>query len=82
MTATKTNPGFFRRLWNGWKWIGEKIGMVMSAVILTLLFFLVLPFWTLMRLRDPLRKRLGRQESYWEPYKNPPPELNRYRRPF
>ena len=74
------NP--FKQIWEGWKWVAEKINWFMTGVLCTVLFFTVLPFWSVMRFWDPLRKKLGGQDSYWEPYRNSPATLDRFMRPF
>jgi len=50
------NPGFFRRLWEGWKKIARIIGDFNARVILTLFYFILLcPFAVLIKLfTDPL----------------------------
>jgi hypothetical protein len=72
---------FFKAIWNGWKKFAEVLGLVVMTVLFTVLYFVLLPFWNLMRFGDPLRKRL-RGRTYWEPYKNSPAELDRFQRPF
>lgn len=72
---------FFRRLWEGFRVVAEAIQAFMLGVMCTILYFTVLPFWSVMRLWDPLRTRLG-ADTYWEPYKNPEPTVDRFRRPF
>jgi len=68
-------------LYKPWMGFAHYMGMVMTFVLMTLFFFtLLLPF-TLIRLKDPLRLRLGR-ESYWEPHRNPEPTIERFRRGF
>lgn len=62
---------FLKRIWNGWRWIGHKIGQVNGVIILTLFYVLVItPFgWLIRRLgRDPIRTRVDPSEkSYWSP---------------
>jgi hypothetical protein len=48
---------------------------------MTVFYFTILVPFTLIRLKDPLRVRLG-GDSYWEPYRNEEPTLERFRRPF
>ena len=52
----KVKQGFFRRLWEGWKKIAQKIGDFNARVILTLFYFILLcPFAILLKLfTDPL----------------------------
>lgn len=76
---------FLKRIWNGWRWIGHKIGQVNGVIILTLFYVLVItPFgWLIRRLgRDPIRTRFDPAEkSYWSP--RPAEDRPRsYDRPF
>ncbi|MEK7710827.1 MAG: hypothetical protein AAB341_02930, partial [Planctomycetota bacterium] len=58
------------------------VGIVMSTILLTMLFMLILPVFSLIvRMGDPLRKKLG-GATYWEDYKAHEPTLERMRRPF
>ena len=67
-----------------WMTVGIKIGTVMTAVMLTVLFLLLLPLFSIIvRLGDPLRKKLKRSVStYWEDYKKHEATLERVGRPF
>jgi len=49
-------PGFFRRLWEGWKKIAQIIGDFNARVILTVFYFVLLcPFALMLKLfTDPL----------------------------
>jgi hypothetical protein len=51
-----TKPGARRRLWEGWKRAGRKIGDFQARLLLTLFYFLILaPFALILRLAaDPL----------------------------
>jgi len=55
-TENKEKQGFFRRLWEGWKRIAQKIGDFNARVILTLFYFILLcPFAIALKLfTDPL----------------------------
>ncbi len=48
--------GFFRRLWEGWKKIAQKIGDFNASVILTIFYFILLsPFAIMLKIfTDPL----------------------------
>lgn len=52
----QVKQGFFRRLWEGWKRIAQKIGDFNARVILTLFYFILLfPFAILLKIfTDPL----------------------------
>jgi len=58
------------------------LGMAMTTVLLSVLFVILLPFFSLIRLADPLRLKPKSSGSYWE---DPTPHdatLERTRRPF
>ncbi len=65
-----------------WMSAAMYMGMVMVPVFLSVVFILVLPLFSLIRLKDPLRKKLRAEGSYWEPYKPHEATLERMRRPF
>jgi hypothetical protein len=62
-------PGALRLVHKGWMALAAVLGAVMSAVILTLLFYLVItPLGPVMRLvgEDPMRRRFEPElPSYW-----------------
>ncbi|MFH0980806.1 MAG: hypothetical protein V2A79_04625 [Planctomycetota bacterium] len=59
------------------------IGVVMTFVLLTVLYFVLLPVFSLIRLKDPLRLKLrGPGESYWEDHEHHESTLERTIRPF
>ena len=59
------------------------IGIVMSTIMLTLLFVLMLPIFSLIvRMGDPLRRKRTTHESYWEDYTAYEPTLERMKRLF
>lgn len=64
-------PEVLRPIEKVWMAFGEKMSVVMTAIILTLTYYLAFaPLGIIMRLlgRDPLKLKLDRQaESYWEP---------------
>lgn len=67
-----------------WMSVAVPIGIVMSTVLLTLLFVILLPVFSLIvRASDPLRRKLEPSKAtYWERYKSQPPTLERMQRPF
>ncbi len=73
--------GWGRRIYVGWMIFGACLGVVVTAVLLTVLFFLFLPFFGLIRLSDPLRRRMG-ANSYWEPHRPHEATLERMARMF
>jgi len=82
-TSTRFAPGVARPVYVVWMTVANALGVVMSTVLLTVLFVLVLPWFSLIvRWGDPLRKRLKPDGSYWEDYKRHEPTLERMQRPF
>ena len=74
-------PTVLRRLWQGWKRVGRKIGDFQARVLLTLFYFVILaPFAVVVRFTaDPLGlKRSGG----WHPVVNTGAPLERARRQF
>jgi len=77
------SPNVGRRVYVAWMSVAVPIGIAMSMVLLSVLFFLLLPvFSIIVRIGDPLRRRLRAEGSYWEEYRPYPPTLERMRRPF
>jgi hypothetical protein len=71
-----------RKLYVLWMTVTVPVGVVMSTLLLSVLYFLFLPVFSLIvRRHDPLRKRMG-GASYWEDHKTHEPTLDRMRRPF
>ena len=76
-------PGPANSVYVIWMTAANAIGIVMSTVLLTLLFIIVLPLFSLIvRWGDPLRKRLKQNGTYWESYKPHEPTLERMGRLF
>ncbi|MCB9865421.1 MAG: hypothetical protein H6816_02140 [Phycisphaerales bacterium] len=67
----------------GWMSAAFAIGAVMTVVLMTVLFIVLLPLFSLTRLADPLRMKLKPAgESYWEDHKHHESTLERTARPF
>jgi len=76
------SPAAARPVYIGWMTVMLPIGIVMSCALLTVLFVFLLPVFSLIvRLGDPMRRRLG-GATYWEDYRPHEPTLERMRRPF
>jgi hypothetical protein len=72
-----------RPVYVGWMTAAAAMGTVMTFVLLSVLFFVLLPVFSLIRLGDPLRLRLRPAgESYWEDHKHHESTLERCARPF
>lgn len=67
-----------------WMQIAVAIGNVTTPIFFTILFAILLPFFSLIRLADPLRFKLkpGANESYWEDHKQHEDTIERAMRPF
>ena len=64
---TEPEPGFFRRIWNGWKKIARKIGDFNARLILTVFYILLLsPFALMLKIfTDPLNIKKGTDKRGW-----------------
>ena len=81
-TLSLYSPASAKPVYVTWMRATVPIGTVMSTILLTLVFVLVLPVFALIvRMGDPLRKKLG-GSTYWEDYKPHEPTLERMRRLF
>lgn len=71
-----------RRVYVTWMSVTVPIGIFMSTIVLSIMYFLLLPIFSLLvRRSDPLRKRRN-QATYWEPYKSCEPTIERMQRLF
>ena len=78
-----TAPRAARPVYIVWMTLAAAVGAVMSTVLLTVLFVLLLPIFSLVvRLGDPLRRKLTADDSYWEDYRPHEATLERMKRPF
>lgn len=76
-------PAIAKPVYVAWMSIALLIGLVMSTILLTVLFLVLLPVFSIVvRAADPLRRRLKIDGSYWEDYKPHESTLERMRRPF
>ena len=79
-------PRVWIRIYRVWMKFGKLLSLVVTVVILTAFFFLILtPFGLLSRLfrRDPLDLSWrARRPSYWIEKRNEEPTLERYERQF
>ncbi len=66
-----------------WMSVTVPIGIVMTTIMLSILFFVLLPVFSLViRLGDPLGKKLKAEGSYWEDYRPHEATIERMERPF
>ena len=76
------SPASAKPVYVTWMRATAPIGIVMSTILLTLVFVLVLPLFALIvRWGDPLRRKIG-GATYWEDYRPSKPTLERMRRTF
>ena len=75
-------PRIGRKIYVGWMLGAAGMGTLLFPVFLTVAFFVFLPVFSLIRLADPLRLKLKREGTYWEPHKRHEPTIERMRRPF
>lgn len=72
-----------RPIYVTWMTVGMYLGTVMTFVLLSVLFVVLLPWFSLIRLSDPLGMKLKpKGESYWRDHVDQQPELDRVARPF
>ncbi len=77
------SPGAAKPLYVIWMSLTVPIGLVISTILLTVLFILLLPLFSIVvRFGDPLRKKRHTRNSYWEDYKPYEPTMERMARPF
>ena len=77
--ASKTP--FARSVYVAWMTAARAIGVVMSTILLTLMYFLLLPWFVpFVRRSDPLRRNRQDGNTYWEDCKPCAPTLDRMRR--
>ena len=70
-------------IWRTWKSVAHRIAAFQLLILLTLIFFLILPFFALYRLKDPLKTKPDPDaETYWEPRPHEPTTLERFTHPF
>lgn len=72
-----------RPVYVAWMSVAMVMGTVVTTVLLSLMFVLLLPVFSLIRLGDPLRMKLRPAgESYWEDHTHHASTLERTIRPF
>ena len=80
--ASLAAPRVGRYVYVGWMTAAMAIGLVVTPVLFTVLFIVVLPVFSLIRLGDPLRLRKSNRQTYWEDPKPHEPTLERMMKPF
>lgn len=65
------------------KWIFRSLTKGQTLVLVSIMYFLVIPLFSLIRLSDPLRlKKDKRADSYWEPNKQVDTTPEGMRKPY
>ncbi|MHC4066283.1 MAG: hypothetical protein ACYSUQ_08685 [Planctomycetota bacterium] len=83
LIVTRVSAAAGRSIYVRWMAGASYLGMVMTFVLLSLLFVVLLPVFSLIRLKDPLRIGLARRNaSYWEDHEHHESTLERTARPF
>lgn len=55
------------KFFKAWKNFAHKIARAQTWVLMFIIYFLVVPFFNILRFRDPLKLRLKKKaDSYWE----------------
>lgn len=77
------SPAAAKPVYVVWMTVAAAIGAVMSTILLTVLFFVLTPIFSLIvRRSDPLRRKLRAGGTYWEDYKPHEASIERMKRPF
>ena len=62
----KKDSGFLSK----WKRFANRMGRIQTFILMTIIYFLIVPFFSLVRFSDPLKLKLKKKStSYWEPKK-------------
>ncbi len=72
----------FKAFWEGWKKFGEKIGHVVSSILLTIIYIIVVtPFAICFKLFNKQFFRFNNEyPTYWKERKNIEANVENYRR--
>ena len=83
LALTRLSQPLGRQVYVVWMTGAMYLGTVMTLLLLSVLFVVFLPVFSLIRLKDPLRMKLARSgASYWEDHRHHESTLERTRRPF
>ncbi len=70
-----------KTLWAKWKQFAHILGRIQTTILLSVIYFLIIPCFSFLRLKDPLCKRLGKS-SYWQTFKTRSLTIDDFRRMF
>jgi hypothetical protein len=60
----KKKSGFISK----WKKFANKVARVQTVILMSIIYFLIVPFFSLIRFSDPLKIKIKKKrDSYWEP---------------
>lgn len=72
-----------KKIWNGWKSFTHKIAKAQTWLIMLIIYFVIVPLFNVMRLRDPLKLKWNKAgDSYWERKKKIDVSLEGMRLPY
>lgn len=71
-----------KKIWAGWKRFAHRVAAVQTYILITLLYGLIIPFFSLIRLGDPLRLRTKSCTSFWIERPKREPGLEQVRQQF
>jgi hypothetical protein len=82
VTSGPSHPFCWHRLWAAWKRLAHAIGTVQARLILSVLYFVLLPPFALVRRlgADPLGRRPAPGPTSWRPRPPEAPTLDAARR--
>jgi hypothetical protein len=55
-----------RRMYRGWLRIANFLSRAMTIIVMTLVYFLIIPFFLFVRRKDPLNMKVSVDQSYWQ----------------
>ena len=71
-----------KKLYKGWMAFAHVLGRFMTVVWMVIFYCLFLPPFSLIRFSDPLKKKLGMDETYWEDRPEVEPTIENFTHPF
>jgi hypothetical protein len=71
------------KIFRAWKNFAHKIARAQTWFLMFIIYFLIVPFFNILRFRDPLKLRLQKKAgSYWETKKKLDTSLEGMKLPF
>ncbi len=75
-------PPVGRLVYIAWMTAATTMGKIMTPVLFTLLYVVILPVFSLIRLKDPLRIKKKACQTYWLDHEHHDPTIERMMKPF